>query len=510
VIVAPRAGVSAADVPEGGRTRHVRPALLAGLVVLALGTAALYLWREPMKTASVPSPKSIAVLPFKPLVAESRDESLEMGMADTLITRLGNSREVIVRPLSSVRKYVSLEQDPQAAGRELGVESVLDGSIQRWGDQVRVTARLVSVADGTSLWAGTFDEKFTGIFAVQDSISERVASALSLHLTGDEKRRLTRHHTENAEAYRLYLTGRYFLNKRTSEGFRTAIEHFTQAIEKDPRYAPAYVGLADSYQLQADYDLLPPSETSSKAKAAALKALEIDDTLAEAHASLADILKFYDWNWAGAEREYRRAIELNPNYATAHQWYAEFLAKMGRHAEAEAEIKKAQELDPQSVVTHSAAGWIFLFAREYDRSIEECRKVIEMEPGYTEVYSQLRRAYEQKGMFAEALAADEKYRASRGRAAPAAAKGQDLRPAGAKDYWQGRLEVASRDAEKEVTTLRLAEIYAQIGEHDRAFEWLEKAYREHSFWMPYLKVHPHLDPLRPDPRFTDLLRRVGL
>ena len=326
------------DRPKG----HFQFTFLAGIGIVGLAFAVHYLW--PTRTAvlkaptsSTPTPsisllRSIAVLPFKPLVADHRDESLEMGMADTLNFRLSSLRDVAVRPISSVRKFSGLEQDPVAAGRELGVESVLDGQIQRWGDRIRVTARLIGVGDGKQLWAGQFDEKFTDIFTVQDLISEKVISALALKLTAEEQKRLTKHYTENAEAYQLYVNGRFYWERRTLEGLKKAIEYFEQAIGNDPKYALAYAGLADSYALLGVFHL-PPKEAFPKAKEAALNALRIDDRLAEAHAALGHVKVQYEYDWAGAEREYRRAIELNPNYVNAHHFYALYLSMMGRFDE---------------------------------------------------------------------------------------------------------------------------------------------------------------------------------
>lgn len=253
----------------GKQNRNVWIGLCAGIVIIGLVVAASYFWVARTKTASVSSIRTIAVLPFKPLVAENRDEALEMGLADTLIARLSNSREIIVRPLSSVRRYGGLEQDPQAAGRELGVESVLDGSLQRWGDRIRVTARLVSVADGASLWTETFDEKFTNIFAVQDAISERVTGTLALRLSSEEKKRLTKRYTENVEAYQLYLIGRYHWGKLTPTEVKKSIGYFQQAIEIDPAYALAYAGLAKAYTSLPITSDVPPKDAFPKAKAAA-------------------------------------------------------------------------------------------------------------------------------------------------------------------------------------------------------------------------------------------------
>lgn len=476
-------------------------------------TATCYLWlsSKPNQSAAPPQLRSIAVLPFKPLAADTGDDYLGLGMADTLIGRLSHIRQIVVRPTSAIRKYSALDRDALSAGREQMVDAVLEGSIQRSDERIRVSVQLVAVRDGSPIWSYRCDERSKDIFAVEDSISERVAAALMLSLTGDERNLLTKHQTEDTEAYRLYVQGRYFWNKRTAEGFKKALDYFNQAIEKDPNYAAAYVGVADSYTMLADYDWIAPEEASLKAKAAATRALDIDDSIAEAHATLADIKRFFDWDWADAEREYRRAIELNPNYSTAHQWYAEFLSAMSRHEEAIREMKRAEELDPLSLVVKSAAGWVLFFAREHDQAIATCRKVIEMEPGYGEAYSQLRRAYEQKGMYREALDADEKLRESRRKTAGKKSEHPSQASLNAKAYWLRILELTKQDLQnKDAVEVRLAEAYAQLGEKDRAFELLEKACERHSCWIPFLRVHPNLDPLRSDPRFEDILRRVGL
>ena len=259
----------------------------------------------------------------------------------------------------------------------------------------------------------------------------------------------------------------------------------------------------------ADYDWIAPREASLKAKAAAARALEIDDSIEEAHATHADIKRFFDWDWAGAEQEYRRAIELNPNYPTAHQWYGEFLSAMGRHHEAVREMRRAEELDPLSLVVKSANGWVLYFARRYDDAIEQCQKVIEMDGSFSEVYSQLRRAYEQKGMYREAMDSDERLRHSR--RAVAREKIEGRTPSDARAYWQAILELTKQDLKnKEGVEVRLAEAYAQLGEKDRAMELLERAYEKHSCWMPFLNVHPNLDPLHFDPGFERMRERVGL
>ncbi|MGH9841880.1 MAG: tetratricopeptide repeat protein, partial [Blastocatellia bacterium] len=321
--------------------------------------------------------KSIAVLPFKSLTPDHSDEYFGLGIADALITSIGNLQQVVVRPTSAVRSYSTAEQDPVAAGRALKVDSVLEGSIHRSGERIRVTARLVSTQDGRSLWSGKFDEEFKDVFTLQDSICERVVSALALQLTSAERGLLAKHSTREPEAYQLYLKRRYFWNLRTQQSLKKAAGYFQQAIEKDPTYALAYASLAQCYTL------LPPKEGFiPKTRAAATRALEIDSSLAEAHAALAHPSIFHEWDWPTGERELKKAIELNPNYPTARQWYALYLAAMGRLPEALSEMRRAQELDPLSLVINTHLGLLLHFSRQYDLAIEQYQITLEMDPNF--------------------------------------------------------------------------------------------------------------------------------
>jgi DNA-binding winged helix-turn-helix (wHTH) protein/TolB-like protein/Tfp pilus assembly protein PilF len=503
----PAEGVRRKGLSRGWRLALAGVGLL--LVGLALALARPWSPRESSETKAGAAVRSLAVLPFKPIGAGEEDEYLGLGMADALITKLSNVREVNVRPTSAVRKYGAEGQDPVAAGRELRVEAVLEGSVQRAGDRIRVTVQLVSVRDGAPLWAGKFDEQFTNIFAVQDRISEQVARALTPGGAGKEL--LTKRYTENSEAHQLYLKGRFFWNKRTVDGLKKGVGYFEEAVEKDPSYALAYVGLADSYSLLSEYDGLPPQQAYPEARKAATRALELDEELAEAHAALASIKAAYDWDWPGAEREYRRAIELNPNYETAHQWYAEYLSGMGRHGEAVAEIRRAKEINPASLIINSVEAWVLYYGRDYDQAIAQGQKVVEMDPNFAEVHEYLKRCYDQKGMYREAIAARQTRRRLAGYDAT---ETRALREAAAATsaavYWQKRLEQDVEDMKREPSTaFEMAEMLAQLGRKDEAFVWLERAREERSFWMMYLKVAPNLDPLRSDPRFADLLRRVG-
>ena len=479
-------------------------------VLVGLGVIAYYTWVK--RAAPGLKVRSIAVLPFKPLVADNRDEPLEMGMCDALITRLSGLNQLIVRSTSSVVQYNKPGQDPLAAGRVLGVDALLEGYVQRSADKIRVTAQLLSVTDGRHLWSGQFNENFTDIFAVEDSISRQMVEALLPNLTGEERRRVTKHYTENIEAYELYLRGRYFLDKRTSEGLKKSIEYFQQATERDPRYALAFVGLADSYvQLEVRADMRP-LDSSQKARAAAMRALEIDDTIAEAHASLANIKYWYDWDWAGAESEFRRAIELSPNYPVSHQLYAPYLITMGRQQEAFSEIQQARALDPISLPVNTQVARILYFSRKYDEAIEQCRKTLEIDPNRGGAHLFMGRSYKEKRMYQDALTELEKARdLLKGSAEVLSLIGYTYAVSGRRLEAQNVLaELHRLSKQRYVSPYHIAMVYAGLGERDTTFIWLEKAYGDREGRLTILKFAPEFDRLRSDPRYEDLLRRVGL
>jgi DNA-binding winged helix-turn-helix (wHTH) protein/TolB-like protein/Tfp pilus assembly protein PilF len=482
------------------------PILLVGVVITLA-----YAWaeRQPRPAATESRLTSIAVLPFRSLES-GRDEYLGLGIADALITKLGGLRRLVVRPTGTMRKYSNPEQDPLAVGREQKVDAVLDASFQREGERIRVTARLLRVADGDTLWTYQCDEQqCTNIFALQDAISEKVAGALALQLTGEERGRLRKHYTENQAAYQEYLKGRYFWDKRTVEGYKKATEHFQRAIAIDPNYAQAYVGLADCFAFFKD-----------KAKEQLVKALELDDTLAEAHASLAFNFKFCaEWDWAGAEQEFKRAIELNPNSTTAHDWYAYYLAARGRLDEAIAEVNQAHALDPLSVIINTDVGEFFYYARQYDRAIAAYRQALELDPNFGVARYLLGYAYEQKGMYEQAIAEFQK-------AIPLL---EDEYYGKSLTGWLGHCYAVSGKRDEAVKILdelrelakkpgvrvyglafQIASIYTGLGDKDRAFEWLEKEYAGHDYNLIQVTMDPRNDSLRSDPRFTDLLRRMRL
>ena len=493
------------------RSRSFRPAVfwLSALLV-GLSGIAYYAWperAEPQLTV-----RSIAVLPFKPLVADSRDELLEIGMCDALITRLGGLNHLVVRPTSSVVRYNKGDHDPLAAGRELGVDALLEGYVQRSGEKIRVTVQLLRVRDGRHLWSGRFDDNFTNIFAVEDSISRQIADALLLELTGEEQSRIAKHHTENIEAYQLYLKGRYFQDKRELEGIKKSIGYFQQAIEKDPSYALAFAGLADSYGLLVRRADMPSPDSYENAKTAAMRALEIDDTIAEAHKSLANILYWYDWNWSEAESEYIRAIDLSPNAPTVHAEYASYLLAMGRHQEALSEITRARELDSVSLVVNAGMGRVLFFARKYDEAIEQCQNTVELDPSFGGAHLVLGRAYKQKQMYAEALTALQRAKSLSSDSPEVVALIGYTYAVSGRHVEASKIleELQVQSKERYVSPYYPAMVYAGLGERDKAFDWLEKAFEEREGRMTILKIAPEFDSLRSDPRFASLVRRVGL
>lgn len=392
------------------------------------------------------------------------------------------------------------------------MDAVLEGAVLRSGDRVRITAQLIHAATDTHLWAGSYERDLPDVLALQREVARAVAREIRITLTPRESARLASARQVHPEAYQLYLKGRYSWNERSEEDFRKAIEYFQRAIAMDPNYALPYAGLADCYHSLHIYGHLPPKEAIPKAKAAALQALEMDDTLAEAHASLASVRVHYDWDWADAEKEFRRAIELNPGYVNARYWYASYLAEMGRAEEAVAESVRAQQLDPLSLFQHTHAGWVLYLARRYDQVIEVSRSILDLDPNNPEAHYQLGMAYTQKGMHPEAIAAFRKAITFSGGAPGAiAALGYAHAVAGDKGQALKALRELKQLAQRRhISSFDIATIYVGLGEKDQAFQWLEKAYQERHPRMVSLKVEPILEPLQPDPRFQDLVRRVGL
>jgi eukaryotic-like serine/threonine-protein kinase len=455
---------------------------------------------------------SLAVLPFVNASAEPNAEYLSNGITESIINSLAQLPSLRVMARSTVFRYTGQEVDPQEVGRDLNVRAVLAGRVLRLGDRLIIKTELVDTTDGAQIWGEQYDRSPSDILAVQEEIAMKISEKLKIELTAHERRRVIKRYTENTEAYEAYLKGRYYWNKRTAEGFKKGIEYFQQAIGKDPRYALAYTGLADSYILLATYNFLPPIEAISKAKVAAMKALEIDGKLAEAHISLATIEGENEWNWSIAEKEFKRAIKINPSYVTAHQWYGEYLTVMGRFDEALAEIKRAHQLDPLSLAVNIALGDVSYYTRRYDEAVEQYGKTLEIDSNFAAAHSRLGSAYLQKAMYAEAIAEIEKARAlSGGKPLIVAGLAYAFAVANEKDKARDLLdELKERSKQEYVSPYYLAMVYASLDEKNKAFKCLEKAYKERSSWMPRLKVEPKFDRLRSDPRFADLLRRVGL
>jgi TolB-like protein/Flp pilus assembly protein TadD len=453
--------------------------------------------------------QSIAVLPLEPLGVGPQDEYLGLGIADALITRLSNLKHVKVRPTSAVRN--AIKDDVIAAGRALKVTTVLEGTIQKWDDYVRVTVQLVSIKDGATLWAERFDEKFTNIFAIEDSISEQVAAALTVKLTAREQAQLIKRYTDNAEAHQAYLKGRYFFEKRTQEGVIKSIEYFELAIRTDPYHATAYAGLAECYSLAPNFDLLPPKSAKPRAKAAALKALEIEPDLAEAHAALGQSL-LNDWQWTDVEKEYKLAIELNANYARAHHYYAIYLRHMRRFEESVKESRKAQELDPVSATLKTVAAGTLYCAGHYDEAIEELSRVFELDANNPIAHYWMGRIYVQKAFYEAAITEFDRTIGVFGKSPELLAHlGYVYAVSGRREAAQEVLDELAESSNKNyVPSYYRAIIYAGLDGKEQAFEWLERAYEEHDLNLIPLAVDPALDNLREDARFIRLLQLTGL
>ncbi len=489
--------------------------LLPVSIVAVLVIAALVIWQLLPKRDTAPAPPdrpSIAVLPFEDL-SENKDQSYFCdGLADELINRLTNIEKLRVPARTSSFSFKGKELGIQEIGKELNVEMVLEGSLRKAGNKLRITAQLINVADGFPLWSEKYERDEADIFRLQDDISLAIVDKLRVKLLGEEKEKIVKRHTENLEAYNLYLQGRYFWNKRGEEALKKSIDYFEQAIKKDPAYALAYAGLAESYITIGDWNLLPSKGVFPRARGAVLKALVIDDELAEAHNALAAIKKYYDWDWPGAEREHKRAIELNPNYPTAHQWYAEFLFAMARFDEAIAESKQAQELDPLSPIIYYSGGAAFYFSRQYDKAIEQFKKALNLDPAFPNAHGYIGLCYLQKGMYEDAIGELLENMISEGIGPEIIAEAQNVYgTSGIKGAFQMYINYQKMMSEQAyVDPLRIAELHAILDEKDQAFEWLEKAYEQRSPMLVYIRVNPQFDNIRSDPRFKAILKKMNL
>ena len=455
---------------------------------------------------------SVAVLPFENASGDPEHEYLSDGITGSLINILATLPKLRVMAQSTVFRYKGREIDPQAIGRELNVRAVLVGRMMQSGGSLRIGTELVDVATGSLLWGAQYDRKPGDIFVVQDEISNEISGKLRLRLTRAEQKKLTKRHTENAEAYRLYLKGRHHWNQWTEEGFYKAIEYFQQAVEKDPSYALTYAGLADCYVLLGWNSYLPPQEAFPKGKVAANTALQLDLDLAEAHTPLAALLWLHDWQWDKAQTEFKRSLELGPTYATANHWYAEYAMTMGRHGEAMARMKKGLDLDPLSLIINVAVGWNLYFARRYDEAIEQLRRTVDLDPNYPVTYWILGLLLRKTGCYELAITEGEKgVKLSGGSPLMRAALAHTLGTAGrTKEALEMLQDLKKLAKQKYVAPYFFAGIHVGLGENDRAIEHLEKCYEEHSHWLIYLHLDPSMDDLRDNQGFQGLLRRVGL
>ena len=494
------------------RTRRKLDLAIALLLFGVLGyLAATWNWREP-DTKPEPAPPApaatLAVLPFKPLLAATRDEALELGMTDTLIARLSGIEDVTVRPLSSVRRYGELEQDALAAGRELHVASVLDGSIQRKGNRLRVTVRLINVADGSQLWSERFDEPQDDVFAVQDSIADRVIGALALRLTDSDRRRMDRYRTRDAQANHLYVLGRGLCISRRAENLDRGIEYLERAVARDPDYALLHAALADCYAIKSVFAGEPPLPLFARAREAATRALALDPDLGDAHATLGHVKWRFDFDWSGAEEGYLRAIALDPRSATAHYRLALLRGFAGRFDEGLAEMEIARQLEPLWAPAAANHAWLLVLAGRYAEGEAEARRAIEIDPDFAHSRSVLGRALLGQQRYDEAL------EAFRSRKAPGPGSYADVAVTLAA---AGRLAEARQDLDgllvlsrqQYVPAYDIAIGYAAIGDQEAALDWLDKAVEERAN-MQVIRVDPALASLHANPRFKTIVKRVGV
>ena len=456
--------------------------------------------------------RTIAVLPFVNASGDAENEYLSDGITDELIHALGKVEGLNVASRTSVFALKGLREDVRNLGARLGVSAILEGTVRRAGNRLRITAQLSGIAEGRTLWSERYDRELEDVFEIQDEIARTIVTTLRSTLLRDLGDAPPVRYTANLTAYHLYLKGRYWWNRRTQSAIAEGIQYFERAIEEDAGYALAYTGLADSYALQVDYRGAPVREGMERARSFARRALELDDTLAEAHTSLAWVLFIYDWDWLAAAAEFRRAIELNPAYSVARQWHSWFLTAMGRTEAALSEGRIATELDPASVSIRRSMGWLHYYARQPREALEQLRRALAMNPTAEENHRLLGLAYLQLGLHDEAAAAfresvassESPVLATAGLGLVAAAKGRHTEARGILDgmYAQSR--------EHYVSPVAFAMLHAGLREADQAFEWLDRAVEDRRGWLAYLKVEPLLDPLRGDPRFGRLLERVRL
>ena len=488
-----------------GRNRAILGSSIAVLMVALLAFTFSFL------AGRHQSINSLAILPFVNTTKEPATEYLADGLTESLIGSLSQLQTLTVRSRSSVFRYKGKDTDPQLAARDLKVQAIVSGRVTQAGDKLLISAELTDIRTNRNLWSEQFDRKVVDALAVEQEIAAEITAHLRQRLTGEEKAQLNRGETSNPEAYQLYLKGRYFWNKWTPQGFNAATEYFRQAIDKDPGYGLAYTGLADTYTSLAYIGELAPADAMPSAKSAALKALEIDERLAEAHVSLAFTETVYDWDWAPAGEHFERALTLNPSYSVAHQWYPYYLDALGRSDQALHEGKRGLELDPASIVMSAAMGYHFYYARRFEEAIEQLRNTSEMDPSYPAAHMGLGLTYAAEGLYAKALPEFEKYEQAYG-GTPRSLAYLAYAHACLKERRQALvlldrlLELSHR---RYVSSAYFATVYVGLGEKDQAFSWLQKAVDERSSTLYLLKVDPIWDPLRGDPRWLDLVKRIS-
>lgn len=489
---------------ELSRPKQTKAIVFVAAVFIAAIAVSAYFYFLRKNTAAI---QSVAVLPFTNQSGNSDIEYLSDGITESLINSLSQLPNLSVKARSTVFRYKGKDVTPQQVGSELSVQAVLNGRVTQRGDQLTLNLELVDARTGDQIWGEQYIRRTADLVSLQSEIARDVSNKLRVKLSGADEQKLAKNYTANPEAYQFYLRGRFYWNKRAPQDLQKAVEYFQQAIAVDPNYALAYSGLADSFALLSNVAGAVPREGMLKAREAALKALSLDDQLAEAHASLGIILCDYDYDFAGAEREYKRAIELNPKYATAHHFYGNLFSHLGRPEESFAEFRRALELDPLSLVINRMYGESLFYARKYDESITQLKKTLELNSNFTLTHSSLSNAYQLKGNYAAAVEEFAKEEELKNRSENAAM----IRESFAKGGWQGFLRAMTGTRRPDnLEFYEVARFHAALGEKDQAFAELNKSYEKRENSLVSLKVDPHLDPLRSDSRFAELMRRIGL
>ncbi len=520
--IAPVEGVSVSPPARTLRASWARPAWGVGLTLMALAVlVGMNVGGLRDRLLGGPAPEeitSIAVLPLENLSGDPEQDYFADGMTEALITELSKISALRVISRQSVSQFKGTNKPLPEIARELDVDAVVEGSAVHVGpavggtsDRVRISAQLIQAVPERHLWAESYERDLRDVLALQSEMARAIAREVKATLTPEEEARLASARPVNPEAYEAFLKGRYFYHKRTEEGLRKGLEYYQQAIAKDPTYAPAHLGAADSYLVMAGWALIPPTEAYVKARAAVMKALEIDETLGHAHSNLAGIRYEYEWDWLGAEREFKRALELNPNRVGIHRYHAEFLSFMGRHTEAIAEAERAHELRPLQLITYTMVGITLHNARQYDQAIEQCQEVLELDPNFVPALYYLGRAYEQKGQYEEAithLAEARRISGASSRMAAGLAHAYALSGRRA-DAQQILDELTRRPSQSYVSPYEVGIVFVGLGDGEQALTWLDRAVEERDTYAVHLKVDPRLDPLRSDPRFHSLLRRMN-